>query len=498
MKSQTTGISRLEYLAWIMAIIVATSAFPIYQAAHTGGPIFYTTNVDEASHLAFWYANYIIEDSGRLRESSRLVRTLHQLGISGGYINLLFDTLVSVLIVASVTRLWRRLGRSAESSRLASLVLFTSPLFFSPFNPLVSWINDIRLETSLAAWLSMPNNPELALLRSPEPQLTWGIIAILCAFLSRPFILTGALLVASPLLYPFVRVPIVFTALALLGKRYVGIVWSALLLFILLGVGTLIFSSAYVEPSLRQFFVFSRLPVIPLSGVLALALLTFIKRSLPSHLTTLSTALVTSIWALENVQLVSGWLVTPVNYEQYWGTLVLGFLTTCAVIYRSATPKLWLYVSLAVFFAHTSAIFNHNLSVFGRLESPQNTLDVAKDNPTQLACSDIYLATYLDLAFPHKEPTALSWTRTLSTGTTSEYLSYECVKNAIKSDFPGQAYQFQNIFHVLDNGFVVKGDDVNVSMKRRPIVHQSLPPPNLADCPHQVLILCGKSAPAPR
>jgi hypothetical protein len=477
-----------------VAILATIVAFPIYQAIQTGGPIFYATNVDEASHLAFWYANYIIEDSGRLRESSRLVRQLHLLGVPGGYINLLFDICLSLTIVTCTARIWRRLGCSAQTSRLAALLLFTSPIIFSPFNPFLLWLNELRFETSISTWLSMPYSPELVFLRSPEPQLSWALVALLCSRLSHPLMLGGALLVASPLMYPFVRVPVIFTTLLLISKERFGLFRSAVVLFALLSLLTLVFSTTYVEPTLRQFFVFSRLPVAPLSGILAILILAFIKRSLPSHITILSVALIISIWAVQNLQLISGWLVTPVNYEQYWGTFALGFILTCAAIYKGTNPRVYLYCSLAMFFLHTCAIFSDNLAVFNRLESPQKTLQIAKEAPSKLACTELYLATYLDLAFAHRDPTALSWTRTLSTATTKEYLEYQCVKSSINHDFPAETAQFESIFWRLDLGFAVKGDDFNVSMKRRPIIQQALPAYDLENCPKQSLVLCGKSS----
>ena len=155
MTKNQLGISRRSFIFCIIAIIVGISAFAMYQAVQTDGVLFYTTNVDEASHLSYWYANYVVEDSGRLRPSSRLVRFLHQSGLSGGYINFLFDIGATLIIIFGFNRIFQKIGLPTGQARIASILAFILPALFTCFNPVVEEINIFRLQTDLVRWLSL-------------------------------------------------------------------------------------------------------------------------------------------------------------------------------------------------------------------------------------------------------------------------------------------------------------------------------------------------------
>lgn len=491
MEELTTGISRRHFLVYLSLIVASVVAFPLYQVAQTGGPIFYTTNVDEASHLSYWYASYVVEDSGRQRASSRLIQFLHGLGISGGYINLLLDVACTITIIVCFCRIYHNLGCSRGQARLASLVTFLLTTVFSRFNPLLAWLNDVRLETDLVRWLSMPQNSENMFLRSPEPQLSFTILLVTMAFASTARMGAIAGIVISSLLYPFVRMPVLFMSAAYLPWQSWGYRARVLISFAGIALATLLFLRFFVEPSLLQFFIFSHLPVLPLTGVIAVCVFWAIRKHAPPHLVRLGGLLVASIWAVENTQIVSGWLVTPVNYEQYWGVLVLSGLTAVAILYRSKNPALWLHIALVCFLVHAVHIFRDNAIVFNELGNRREVLQALRTNSQSVACHNLRLATYLNLAYPMQPPTALSWTRTLNAKNNDNYLEYSCVKRAIEKLAPPQFSQFNEVFNALEIGYIVKGSDLNVTMGRQEIVQFPLPTPGPdSRCSLGPLMLC--------
>jgi hypothetical protein len=461
--------------------------------SQTGGVIFYTTNVDEASHLSFWYANYVIEESGRLRASSRLVRWLHTMGIAGGYINLLLDVASTLLIILCAKNVYRRLGFSTAEARVAAILTFILPVVFSSFNPVISYLDEIRLNSGLVRWISNPYNSEDLFLRSPEPQLSWLIIALVLSLSRSSRMATIVCLATSNLLYPFVKLPVIFVALANMLSKRTGILGAAAVTYIFIGLGTYLFARYWVEPSLTQFFVFSHLPVFSLTGSIGVILLALNRAHIPPPLMGFCATLVLSIWATENVQVLSGWLVTPVNYEQYWGVVVLAVISSVVLVKRGSGLGMWLCLLLLVFEAHCATLFRHNLEVYKSLRNPENILPVVRESPEKVACANIYLATYLDLAYPRREPTALSFTRTLHAASDRNYEVYACVKREIQSRPQSTRDTYARILEVLDHGYDVKGADLNVTMGRRDITrHYSLSTPLEMQCKETPLVLCGE------
>lgn len=484
-QQHSSGISTLFFFACLAVIVLGFCAVPIYQFWVTGGPIFYTTNVDEASHLSYWYANYVIEESGRLRASSQLVRWLHSVGFSGGYINVCMDILSTPLIALCFLRVYTKIGLTGGQARLASLLTFLFPLLFSCFNPAMAALNDVRLETELVKWISNPQNSEVLFLRSPEPQMSWVLLALVAAFSASPIILAFAGLLISPLLYPFVRLPVLFLSFTILSSTKIGYRWGAVASFLVLSLITMMFVHNYAERSLLQFFIFSHLPVLPITGLLSLLLVFGLTRGgrFPHRLANMCWLIVASIWAAENVQIISGWLVTPVNFEQYWGVFVLGVLAALFVTFVSSHSTLWLAIAMIGYILHATVLFRTNIEVFRALNNQRAVFSALSDSPNRVVCNNLYLATYLDLAFPKQAPTALSWTRTLHAGNNDNYRSYICMKEALQSLPQRDVSSFKDVFSQLEDGYLVKGSDLNVTMRRREIVHFPLPDVDITNCP---------------
>lgn len=450
-------------------VLLGLVIFPLYQALQTGGYLFYTTGMDEASHLSFSYAEYVANHSGRMRYSSHLVTLLHHIGISGGYINLLLDLTCALCTIILVKGVFVKFGYSKPQARCGAILLFLLPLLFTPFNPVVSLLSSLHFDPQIMRWVSIPWNPEIPLLRSPEPQVSWLLIAATLWITAGTTYAPLALLAISPLVYSFVQLPLIFVSAFFLFGEKARLPLRLLTSFGLCGVLMLAFLAYGTDPKLPKFFIFSSLPLIPFSGVLSLSLYLLIQDHVPPSSRPLLIALVCSTWAVANVQLVSGYLVPPVNFENYWGVMVLSFLATMGILHRSEDPRGWVGFSVLLFGAFSVATFAFNQSVSARLARPREVLPLLAKDSSRVACNDLYLTTYLDLVYPRQEPTTFSWTRTLDISSDANYQNYLCDKQSLQSFHSDVQSLFNHLFVVLDEGFISRGSDMFMSLGRQNI-----------------------------
>lgn len=469
MRDSSNGIAATTFAICIGLLVLGLVAFPIYQGLITGGYIFYTTGTDEANHLSFSYADYVATGSGRMRYSSYLVLLLHKLGLGGGYINLCFDIVCAVLSLIFTKRAFVKFGYALPIARCAALLLFILPLLFTPFNPLVSLLSSLHFDPGVMTWVSIPWNRETPFIRSPEPQMSWLIVSAAVSVTAGSRFLPWALLLISPLLYTFVQLPIIFVALTLLALRRVTVPTALVTSFLICSLMTVGYNALVGESPLSRFFIVSHLPLVSFSGILGLAVLLVTRKQLPKGPQTALTILVASVWAVDNTQLISGYLVTPVNFENYWGVAVLGCVTTLLIVHLASHPRYWIGFTMALYAAFSVTIFASNNAIFKRLERPREVLPQLSTSSAQLACDDLYLTTYLDLVHPMQPPTVFSWTRTLNLSSDFAYDEYLCSKDLIQKMGPPTSDDFAPIFHALDWGFERRGADMFMSIGRQPI-----------------------------
>jgi hypothetical protein len=460
-------LSAKGFAIYAVLVLLGLIAFPCYQFFKTGGYLFWTNGMDEASHLSYSYATYVLYNSGRMRYSSYLVTLLHNLGLSGGYINLVLDITCSLLTLVFVKKTFLKFGYSQPQARSGALLCFLFPLLFTPFNPVVSLLSGMHFDPQIMRWLVMPWNPEMPFIRTPEPQISWLIISAITSTFAGTRILPWALLGVSPLLYPFVRLPLMFVALALLINNRSALVLKLFGSFVVVSLVMIAFLKLGSDVSLSRFFIFSHLPLIPFSGVVALALYLIIHEYVPSSTRPLLITLASSIWAVANVQIVSGFMVTPVNFENYWGVAVLGFLTTMGILHRSDDQRWWVGLAMLLFAAFSAGTFAFNKSIFMKLEHPREILPLLAERSSQVACNDLYLTTYLDLVHPKQQPTTFSWTRTLDLSSDANYETYLCDRRTLIAESPDARSLFEPLFDTVDAAFLARGGDMFMSMGRQ-------------------------------
>lgn len=490
MQQSSRALSSQGFVGFIGLVVVGLLAFPLYQALITEGFIFYTTGTDESSHLSFFYSREVASSFGRMRYSSHLVHLLHTAGLSGGYINLLLDVTCSITTIALAKRAFVKFGYDDSTARCAALLGFILPLLFTPFNPAVSFLASLHFEPAIMKWFAMPYNTEIPFIRSPEPQLSWLILSAVVSTFAKSRALPWALLAVSPLLYTFVQVPIVFVAASLLLHRRLSL-WIALLTsFALCVFSTLAYVSITGPTKLSNLFIYSHLPLISYSGLCGMLLLLYVRRRVAESTYSVATILVASVWAAQNTQVLTGTLVTPVNFENYWGVAVLGYLATLAIIYGATQLRAWVYCVMALFIIFSVTVFEYNRAIFERLPLTRDTFTTLATSSSRVAVDDLYLASYLDLVHPQQPPTTFSWTRTYELASNRSYDAYLCAREEIGRSGFSSSPQFIRLFEALDFGFQSRGADMFMSLGRQPIpLFPKIEIRDIPSCPPQELIV---------
>ena len=121
--------------AIIVVLIMGVSCgYPAYQLSQTDGLLFYTNAHDETSYLQYDFSK---ASQGPTRGSQYLVTALHKIGLSGGWINLLFDLLAIPVFLFFTAKSLCLLGFNEKKANLCAFSMVFLPLLFGGLNP---WI----------------------------------------------------------------------------------------------------------------------------------------------------------------------------------------------------------------------------------------------------------------------------------------------------------------------------------------------------------------------
>lgn len=461
---------RNSFFLYCAVIVLLVLAFPIYQALDTGGSVFYTNGIDEAAYLSYPYAKVLEQWRGLHRYSNSLVRWLHEIGLSGGWINLLFDFLGTVTILLLLPVVYSRcFALNQSDSRRCALVTFLAPLLVTPFNPFVAFLVDFRNSSALFSVSALPLNPDHIFLRSPEPQLSLIVLCALCAGIGRRQALAWACLSLAPFLYTFVLVPVLFCALTLIAPKRLSLYVRFTGSFFFIALTAIVFARYGIDPAVQRLSIESHLPIVPLTAIVATGVWLSLRRNIPGELSAVAAALVASTWVAPNLQIVSGAMVSPTKYEEYWGAVVVAVLVALLVQYRSRKPDLWVVLFLSVFVVWAADNFTLNRYVYAKLSSPREAIRILKQVPGRVASNDTLLSVYLDMVHPRQEHTLFSFTKTYTLSNDQNYREYLCAKDFVASLPPEESRSFQEQFTRLDYGYMHRGIDEVITMRRSPL-----------------------------
>jgi len=224
-----------------------------------------------------------------------------------------------------------------------------------------------------------------------------------------------------------------------------------------------------VDPTLQRLYVESDLPVVSLTAVVSTGLWLSLRQVIPDYLSAVVITLVTSTWIAPNLQLISGAMVSPTKYEEYWGAVVVAVLVALLVQYRSRRPDLWIVLLLTVFVVWAAENFTSNRYVYAKLSAPREAIRILKQAPGRVASSDLQLSVYLDMVYPRQEHTLFSFTKTYTLSSEQNYHEYRCARDFVESLPPEESGLFQEQFRWLDYGYVHRGIDEVITMRRRPL-----------------------------
>ena len=465
------------------------NAFPLYQAVTSGGLLYYTNAYDESSYLQYEFARSSLSPS---RLGEYVVVLFHHLGLSGGWINLTLDLATFAAFLVVLRKIFLELKFSESQANGAAFLATLLPFLFGGLNPVVSAAFRHNLSSGWVAWVTIPEASFLPLMRSPEPQVSL-IVMLLGIFWSlriRSFLPAYACL---PILYTFLVVPFAFIVVALhLSHRFPprspgAAVLAPLASFALLAAGLTLYFSLLIDPGLKEYLLHSHLPLLSFSSTAALALCLLLYRWIRPDLRRAALIIALSPLVAANLQLVTGWIAQPNNFEQNFGVCCAAVPCVLALISlpRAAAPRV-LAFALCLMCAGLSSYhtFTNNQRRSSRLELRPELLSRLKSDSRHVAINDTEVASVLAMVFPRQPPTFFGYERTSTLLSKSPVAEYLCAKQQINRDAAlGRA--FRATFARLDSAYRYGNKDFILRTLKREsgfaVLHdtEAVPP----DCP---------------
>lgn len=441
--------NRTFYLL-VALVTVGCCAFGIYQGLNTGGYLFYANGIDESSYLQFDYSNIVAKLSGPSRPGQYLVSFLHNIGLSGGWINFLCDMLFVPLCFLLLRNALLKIASLKLQANFVAFTTLTAAVFFSNFNFIFNNIYDIISGSKLSSFVVTPTVAFPLWIRSPEPQFSLALllVALNIALHLKRFL---PVYVALPFTYPFVGVPAGLITLSLnIEKKIRSLGISMLLAFIAVSFLLLVEYRLFMADEAKAFTTPSIVPIISLTGLLAFLLFLLLRNKLEEQ-SKLCLLGAISLWLCVNTQLISGWFIQPCNYEQYFGPLVLGYTLAVALSKSgsSMVRNLTVFFLSALFLCFSISDFLESKRVTDPVVLTPELLSQLRTDPNQIAVSDIKLASWMNLILPQQHPTLLAITQAYGPIARQTYGNYQCVRSIISRD-PELSPRFENVFNTLD------------------------------------------------
>ncbi|MDB5095611.1 MAG: hypothetical protein JWM80_32 [Cyanobacteria bacterium RYN_339] len=443
----------------LLLLILSAVAYPLCQAASTGGVIYYANGNDEATYLQYDFARAA---ASALRPSQLLVVAGHQLGLSGGWVNFLADLVVPAAFVLFGAAAFRQLGWSPARARLSGLAIATVPVLFSAVNPLLKAWSRWCVHTGWSFWWNMVEQPTPALLRTPEPQLSWMLI-LASVVLALRLRTAWPVLLAAPFAYPFVGVPAAFVALAWELKRrwplarwpVAGPLFAA---YLALGLAATLVYHFLTTPRIRLLVLDTHLPMGSLSSLLALALYMWCRHRLPPGQRFVALAAALAPLAACNVQVLSGHIGMPVNFEQFAGIFSITVVLLLGAANRPRLIPAFVAAGYALLLWSNVGLFRENASLTARLPFDARLARALQEDPRHTAINDVPMSSILNLAYPREATTALAYNQFFPAVADQYWETYLCVRARILREH-GDDTAFRQALADLDHCYLLGGQD---------------------------------------
>lgn len=470
-------------LAVILSLLVLMiNAYALHEVWRHGKYLCYENAFDEMSYLQYDFSKAC---QGLTRMGQCLVTAGHLLGLSGGWINLLFDLATPVLFVLLVRAIFGRLGFPAAQANLAGLGVALLPLLFlGGYNPYLYRLFYDCLDSGWIYWITTSQAWFLPLERTPEPQfsLLLGGLAIYLGLRWRSFLPPYLCL---PFLYPFVALPFGFCLFAFHLKTR----WSAcsqrswlaaLCSFVVISCALFVYLNWIVSERHRELFCATHEPLLSTSGVLALVLYGLLRGLMPVNLRPLGFFIALAPTLVANQQIITGLFSCPHNYEQNFGVI------SCAVLLVFALVPLARYrlveyaaVILLAFLAqdHARDVYQIQKNKFAKLKLNERLLETLKNDSANVAINEPSLAAYAALLFPRQPTTVFGFQNTYMALGDRQFDHYLWAKAEILKN-QQLAHTFQATFRELDRLYKYESFDFILAHSGRrssfPLAHDPL------------------------
>ena len=421
--------------------------------------MYYGNGYDECVYLQYWFS--ILTSKVAWRPGQALVTWLHEYGISGGRINLLFDLLLPSTLFLLLVKVLKDSRFLLHRPETGALIVLLFPIFISPLNPILLEMRNIWMDTGAYTWITIPESSQLAWLRSPEPQVSYVVLLMAIIFSVRLRSVVPVLC-SIPLLYSFLGLPCLYVCVSWCLRRF-G--WMRLILSALIcSACVLAYTRFGVARETLNYTVHSHLPLLSWCGLLNLILFKKMRGHFSGDHLLWIEAFVWAPWFAANQQIVSGILIVPSNTEQYVGLLVTSFLVSVLVMGREKPPceqSNATKITVGLLFAYvacTAQIYADNKKWNGILElSPKLLTDLSERSP-EVAINDVYLGTTLSLLYPKQPALKFSFPKVYYGEASRSITEYRCAKGVLSKD-PLIKEKFQRLFTHLDGAYQYETED---------------------------------------
>lgn len=443
------------FTSTVLLTLLLLNAFPIYQAITTDGHLYYTNAYDETSYLQYDYA---IQSKSLSRCGEYIVIFFHRIGLSGGWINFILDLTTFLVFIFLLREILIRLKFSESHANGAAYLITVLPLLFSGLNPLIYRLFTYNLSSGLIYWVTMPEGGFLPLMRSPEPQVSL-IIMLLGIYFSLKLRSFFPAYLCMPVLYPFVLIPYAFIVIALhIKMKYKmkspgNLILPLVLSFTILAIALTLYFNLCLEQRTKEYLVNSHYPILSFSSILSLAFYSVLYRHIREDLRYMVLIIALSPMAAANLQIITGWIAQPSNFEQNFGVYCVALVCVFAMISVKGAfflralsfPLCFILVGISCY-----TTFSNNYHLSNKLKlSPELLFDL-KNDPRHVAINDTSMASLLSMVFPEQPATIFGHEKALLLSLNPDIDDYLCAKKEVNGN-RALAGVFRKTFERLDS-----------------------------------------------
>ena len=445
-------MSNRLFVITLVILLLSFNAYPIYQLFTTGGYLFYTNAFDETSYLQYDFSQQVQNIS---YVAQYIVTLAHNIGLSGGWINFIFDIISLLAFIIIIRGVLKQLGFDDKRANLSSFLIMALPLLFGGLNSVVNKLFFYSLSSGLINWITIPEASFLPIVRSPEPQLSLVVLS-LSVYFSLKYKSFIPVYLCIPFLYPFIRVPFTFIVLSVHLRTKIPLMAKYALVpplvsFTVLSSIFMVYFNFYVDNNLKESLVNSHYPLLSFTSSLALLSYLISYKGIPENLRYVVLMIALSPMVAANHQIVSGWIAQPSNFEQNFGIYCIVIVLILS-IHDIAFQTLAGILALMLLLISAYKNFDYNYNQNSRLVLDNKMITELKTDSANVAVNDVGLASLLSMMFPRQPSSMFGYEKILPGQGKKNIAGYLCAKKDIFKDRQLKD-RFNNVFKTLDHAY---------------------------------------------